>query len=177
VTTKKKQRRSAAFVVAGYCATLAGSGKGKTTTTDELERRVQYFESEIEGEKLVTRRVLEQSVRNGDQVGALRSEVATARVDIQALASQMDHIAGEVVQNTAALRNHGTLLTMLQQDVVALRSDATELRRGQEAMNVRLDHVDTRLDRMESNIAAVDTCLGRMESNVAAILGAVTPRT
>jgi chromosome segregation ATPase len=139
-------------------------------TIEELDRRVQYVESEIEGEKLVTRRVLEQSVRNGDQLGALRSEVVTARVDIQALTSRMDHIAGEVVQNTAALRNHGTLLTMLQQDAAALRSDATELRNGQEAINVRLDHVDTRLDRMESNI-------GRMESNIAAILAAVTPRT
>jgi predicted nucleic acid-binding Zn-ribbon protein len=160
------------------------------TTIEELERRVQYVESEIEGEKLVTRRVLEQSVRNGDQLGALRSEVATARVDIQALTAGMGHLVGDVVQNTAALHNHGTLLKMLQQDVAALRSDATELRRGQEAINVRLDNVDTRLDRMESNaaaadtrldrmeshIAAVDTRLDRMESHIAAILAAVTPR-
>jgi predicted nucleic acid-binding Zn-ribbon protein len=138
-------------------------GKENMVTTEGLEHRVQYVESELEGEKLVTRRVLEQSVRNGDQLGALRSEVATARVDIQALTSRMDHIAGEVVQNTAALRNHGTLLTLLQQDVAALRSDATEMRRGQEAINVRLDHVDARLDRMESNVGA--------------ILAAVAPRT
>jgi len=142
-----------------------------------LEHRVQYVQSEIEGEKLVTRRVLEQSVRNGDQLGALRSEVATARVDIQALTSGMDHLVGDVVQNTAALHNHGTLLKMLQQDVAALRSDATELRRGQEAINVRLDHVDTRLDRMESNIDRMESNVDRMESNIAAILAAVTPRT
>lgn len=146
-------------------------------TIEELEHRVQYVQSEIEGEKLVTRRVLEQSVRNGDQLGALRSEVATARVDIQALTSGMDHLVGDVVQNTAALHNHGTLLKMLQQDVAALRSDATELRRGQEAINVRLDHVDTRLDRMESNIDRMESNVDRMESNIAAILAAVTPRT
>ncbi len=68
----------------------------------------------------------------------------------------MDHIVQEVIQNTAVLRNHGTLLTLLQQDVSALRSDATELRRGQEAINARLD---------------------QLQENVAAILAAVTPRT
>jgi chromosome segregation ATPase len=131
-------------------------------TIDELERRVRFVESEVEGEKAVTRSVYEQSVRNGDQLGALRSEVATARVDIQAMTSRVDHVAQEVVQNTAALRNHGTLLTILQQDVTALRGDAIELRRGQEAINARLDGMDVRLDRMESSIAT--------------ILAAVTPR-
>ncbi len=135
------------------------------------------MESEVIGEKAVTRSVFEQSVRNGDQLGALRSEVATAKVDIQALTSRSDHVVQEVVQNTAALRNHGTLLALLQQDVSALRLDATELRRGQEAINVRLDQmqadVDARFDRLESNVAAR---FDRLESNVAAILAVVAPR-
>jgi hypothetical protein len=113
------------------------------------------LESEVVGEKAVTRSVYEQSVRNGDVLNALRGEVATGRVDISALGSQVDHVVQEMIQNTAALRNHGTLLTLMQQDVGALRSDATELRRGQEAINLRLDQLESRFDRLESNVAAI----------------------
>jgi chaperonin cofactor prefoldin len=117
---------------------------------------MRYIESEVEGEKPITRTVLEQSIRNGAQLDALRSEVATSRVDIQALGARVDAIIGDLVQNTAAIRNHGTLLTMVQQDVVVLRSDATELRRGQEAISARIDRLEsttnTRIDRLESTI-------------------------
>jgi hypothetical protein len=122
----------------------------KMTIIEELERKVHFVESEIEGEKRVTRAVLEQSIRNGDQLGALRSEVATGKVDIQGLTSRVDHIAIEVIQNTAALRNHGTLLTMLQADVGALRNDVTALRRGQEELHARLD---TELSSMREEAA------------------------
>jgi chromosome segregation ATPase len=189
------------------------SGQGKMAAIEELEHRVRYVESEIEGEKLITRRVYDQAVRNGDQIGALRSEVATARseiatarLDIQALTSRIDHIAQEVVQNTAALRNHGTLLTLLQQDVTALRNDATALRRGQEELHVRIDqmhvridqmHVridqmqaqldqmqaqlDQRLDQMQAQLdqmqAGVTARFNRLDSKLDAILAAMTPRT
>ena len=46
-------------------------------TIDELENRVRELSSDVEGEKAVTRQVYAQAVRNGDQIGALRSEVAT----------------------------------------------------------------------------------------------------
>ncbi len=74
-------------------------------TVEDLENRVRELASYVEGEKLVTRRVYDQAARNGDQIGALRSEVATGRVDIQTLTSQTDHIVGEVVQSTAAPRS------------------------------------------------------------------------
>jgi chromosome segregation ATPase len=144
---------------------------------EELENRVRYVESEVEGEKLVTRSVLEQSTRNGAVLHSLRSELGT-------LTARADYVVQEVVQNTAALRNHGTLLTMLQRDVTALRNDVTELRRGQEEIHCRLDRMEQniaaiqegiqgRLDRMEQNIAAIregiQGRLDRMEQNIAAI--------
>jgi DNA anti-recombination protein RmuC len=181
------------------CGTIK-KGAREVATIEELEKRVRYVESEVEGEKLITRRVYDQAVRNGDQLAALRSEIATAKVDIQATGPRVDHIAQEVVQNTAALRNHGTLLTMLQQDVGTIRSDVTALRRGQEELHVRLDRMQeetsarldriqeetsARLDRMQEETSArldrmqeeTSARLDRMESNIAAILAAVTPRT
>jgi chromosome segregation ATPase len=163
-------------------------------TTDELERRVRELASDVEGEKAVTRQVYAQSVRNGDQIGALRSEVATARVDIQALTSQTDHVVSEIVQSTALLRSHGLRLESLTRDVGLLRGDITALRRGQEELHVRLDRMDARLDQMDARLDQMDARFDRMdarldqlqtdmaarfdrlESNVAAILAAVTPR-
>jgi hypothetical protein len=115
---------------------------------------VRELASDVEGEKAVTRQVYAQSVRNGDQIGALRSEVATARVDIQDLTSRVDHVVTEVVQGTALLRSHGARLESLTGDVGLLRNDVTGLRRGQEEIHVRLD---------------------RMEQNIVAILAAIAP--
>lgn len=95
--------------------------------------------SDVEGEKLVTRRVYDQAVRNGDQIGALRSEVAAARIDIQALTSQTDHIVSEVVQSTAALRGRSVRLDSLTRDIGLLRNEVMPLRRGQEELHARLD--------------------------------------
>jgi chromosome segregation ATPase len=126
---------------------------------EDLENRVRELASEVEGEKLVTRRVYDQAIRNGDQIGALRSEVATARVDIQALTSQADHIVGEVVQCTAALRSQGARLDTLTRDIGLLRNDVTALRRGQEELYARLDRheeeLHARLDRHEERIDAL----------------------
>jgi hypothetical protein len=103
-----------------------------TTISEELERRVRVAESEIEGEKTVTRYVLQQIRINNDNVIGLK-------VDVGTLVLRTDRLGDDMTVANAALRNHGMLLTLLQQDVAALRLDATELRRGQEAINARLD--------------------------------------
>ena len=41
-----------------------------------LERRVTALEQEVEGEKLVTRHILEQTRRNGDDIAATRTQLA-----------------------------------------------------------------------------------------------------
>jgi chromosome segregation ATPase len=41
-----------------------------------LERRVTALEQEVEGEKLVTRHILEQTRRNGDDIAAIRTQLA-----------------------------------------------------------------------------------------------------
>jgi hypothetical protein len=138
-------------------------------TTDELDVRVRYLESEVEGEKAVTRHVLEQAIRNGDVLNALRSETSTARLDLIALTSRVDHIAGDVTVANAALRSHGNLLNVLRQDVTTIRQDVTVLRHDVEVLNTRFDTVDARFDVVNTRLAAIET-------NIAAILAAVAPR-
>ena len=91
------------------------------TTIDELEIRVRELASEVEGEKAVTRQVYQQTVRNGDLLRAV--QIATAEV-----ASRVDHMVQEVVQNSALLRTHGLRLEALTRDVTMLRNDLMSLR-------------------------------------------------
>ncbi len=102
---------------------------------EELERRVTTAESEIEGEKLVSRYAIEQSARSTEaflglrsEVAALRSEVAALRTDIAVVAARVDHLGGEAAVTRASLIRHGRALDVLQQDVGGLRNDMIAIR-------------------------------------------------
>jgi chromosome segregation ATPase len=137
-------------------------------TIDELENRTRFLESEVEGEKTVTRHVLRQAGLNADDLGALKTGVR--------------HLEEQMVLANAALNTQGGRITLLAQDVTMIRQDVTALRRDMEAVNARLDRqdsrldaMDSRLDRMDSRLDAMDSRLEAIERNVAAILAAVAP--
>jgi len=115
------------------------------TTIDELEIRVRELASEVEGEKAVTRQVYQQAVRNGDLLRAV--QIATAEV-----ASRVDHMVQEVVQNSALLRTHGLRLEALTRDVAQMRTDLTVLRREMGQLEA---HIDTRFDAVMEAILAL----------------------
>jgi hypothetical protein len=58
-------------------------------TREEFEARVGVLEREVEGEKLVTRHVLEQTRRNGDDLSAIKTRLD--RVE-----GKLDDVAGDV---------------------------------------------------------------------------------
>jgi chromosome segregation ATPase len=122
---------------------------------DDLENRVRELANEVEIEKLITRRVYDQAIRNGDQIGALRSEVGTARVDIQALTSQAEHIVGEIILCTASFRSQGVRLDSLTRDISLLRNEVTALRRGQEELHARIDPIEERIHALRVEIDAL----------------------
>jgi chromosome segregation ATPase len=130
-------------------------------TIDELENRTRFLESEVEGEKTVTRHVLRHASLNADDLGALKTGVR--------------HLEEQMVLANAALNTQGGRMTLLAQDVTMIRQDVTALRRDMEAVNARLDRMDSRLDAMDSRLDAMDSRLNVIERNVAAILAAVAP--
>jgi chromosome segregation ATPase len=155
-------------------------------TIDGLEARVRFLADEVEGEKAVTRHVLEQAIRNGDVLLALRSEVASSRLDLNALTSRLDHVAGDVVVANAALRSHGSLLNVLRQDVASLRqevdhirTDTSEIRAEMDrrfgAMDHRFGAMEHRFGAMEHRFGAMEHNIAAMEHNIAAILAVVAP--
>jgi uncharacterized protein YoxC len=62
---------------------------------DHLRTRVDILEREVEGEKTVTRYILEQTRRNGDDLAAIKT-----RVDrVEAKVDEVDHTLKDLIKN------------------------------------------------------------------------------
>ena len=77
-----------------------------------LETRVDIIEREVEGEKMVTRHILEQTRRNGDDLAAVKSRLD--RVDqrfdglerkVDGLTKDLPKIVGEVMRDVLRERD------------------------------------------------------------------------
>jgi hypothetical protein len=76
----------------------------------DLEARVRVIDREVEGEKLVTRHILEQTRRNGDDLAAIKSrldrvEDAFDGVDLKELVRKVDGLDRKVDDLTKSLPN------------------------------------------------------------------------
>ncbi len=112
------------------------------TRFEELERRVRELASDAEGEKMVTRHVLDQCRRNG-------AEIAAVRVELQTIGLRIDNLTGDVTEARAALNR----LNIISQDVTALRGETIAIRRDMNAMReeIRRD-VDTMREEIRRDV-------------------------
>jgi hypothetical protein len=83
-------------------------------TGEELEARVGVLEREVEGEKIVTRHILEQTRRNGDDLAAVKSRLDRVEQKLDGLERKFDglskslpKIVGEVVRDVLDERERG----------------------------------------------------------------------
>lgn len=98
-----------------------------------MDARVRVLESEVVGEKAVTRHVLAQASHNADDLAELKTGVR--------------HLSEQMVLANAAINSLGSRFTALAQDVTLLRGDVTALRRGQEEIHTRIDQMQVDLTR------------------------------
>ena len=80
-------------------------------TREEFEARVGVFEREVEGEKLVTRHVLEQTRLNSDDLAVIKTRLdrVEGKVDrlqttVDGLVRDLPKIVGEAVRNANSTR-------------------------------------------------------------------------
>jgi chromosome segregation ATPase len=64
--------------------------------TEEFERRAGVLEREVEGEKLVTRHVLEQTRRNGDDLAGIKTRLARVEEKVDSLDRKFDGLDRKV---------------------------------------------------------------------------------
>jgi hypothetical protein len=80
-------------------------------TREEFEARVGVLEREVEGEKLVTRYILEQTRRNGDDLAAIKGRLDRVEEKVDAIDRKVDGLVRDlptIVANTMreVLREH-----------------------------------------------------------------------
>jgi uncharacterized protein YoxC len=59
-------------------------------TREEFETRIGVIEREVEGEKMVTRHILEQSRRNSDDLAAIKTRLDRVEGKVDALQTTVD---------------------------------------------------------------------------------------
>jgi hypothetical protein len=96
-------------------------------TREEFERRMRVLEGEVTGEKHVTRHILEQTMRNGGDLAAVRVEIATLRL-------QAERAAGDIALIKAAQSSQGSLLNVLTRDTRAMRAEMGDVRQKLDAL-------------------------------------------
>jgi tetrahydromethanopterin S-methyltransferase subunit G len=69
-----------------------------------LADRVAVLESEVEGEKVVSRYILEQTRRNGDDLAALRTRMDRVEARLDRIEERLDRLEGEMRQLRDELR-------------------------------------------------------------------------
>ena len=84
-------------------------------TREEFEARAGVLEREVEGEKLVTRHVLEQTRRNSDDLAAIKTRLDRVEAKLDGLEQKVDGldrivrdlptIVGNVVRNVMRERD------------------------------------------------------------------------
>ncbi len=134
-------------------------------THSRLEGRIRAAEAEIEGEKHVTRHVLEQ-------VRRATAEIAAMRVELTTLGLRFDNLAGTVSLAMSALTAHGAQLNILLQDVGAIRREMAT-RSDVAAIEIRLDQVDGRFDRVDERFGRMDERFDRVDARLDTELAAI----
>jgi chromosome segregation ATPase len=115
---------------------------------EEFEGRMRVLEGEVEGEKLVTRYILEQSQRNGDDLAAIKARV--------------DNLSLDVALVRGAVTGHTALLNVLVQDVGQLRLEMGGMRRDTGQFRQEMGEMRRDMDTMGADIAA----LGHLRSDM-----------
>ena len=78
-------------------------------TREEFEARVGVLEREVEGEKMVTRHILEQTRRNGDDLAALRTRLDRMEGKVDGLDQRLGSLEqrlGSVEQRLGSLERN-----------------------------------------------------------------------
>jgi hypothetical protein len=65
-------------------------------TREEFEARVGVLENEVEGEKLVTRHILEQTRRNSDDLAAIKARFDRVEGKVDGLDRRLDSVRQEL---------------------------------------------------------------------------------
>lgn len=97
-------------------------------TKTALETRVDILEQEVEGEKMVTRYILEQTRRNGDDLAILKTRVSRIEDKVDGLEHKVDGLEHKVDGLEHKVDGLARKVDGLAHDVGSLRAEFHGLR-------------------------------------------------
>jgi septal ring factor EnvC (AmiA/AmiB activator) len=72
------------------CYSATGAEETSQMTADVTREEFQALEQEVEGEKMVTRHILEQTRRNGDDIAAVKTRLSRVEEKVDGLDRKVD---------------------------------------------------------------------------------------
>ncbi len=138
-------------------------------TREELDARVRVLEGEVEGEKMVTRHILEQTHHNSNDLASLKTDMALVRAVLTSHSARLNVLT----QDVGLLRQD---MEVVRRDVSEMRRDMSEMRRdmGQLRQEMQQDTEQLRQE-MRRGMGNLHQEMGEMRADIAAIRAAVAP--
>jgi hypothetical protein len=96
-------------------------------TREEFEARVGVLEREVEGEKMVTRHILEQTRRNGDDLATIKSRLGRAEQRFDGVEERLDRVEHKLdgldLKFSAFLRDYPAAVADIMRQVLRERDE------------------------------------------------------
>lgn len=96
-------------------------------TRDEFEQltaRVDVVEREVDGEKMVTRHILEQTRRNSDDLAAIKTRLGRVETRLDRVETRLGDVSGQVDSVGQEVRGLRTMLEGLVRNLPKIVADA-----------------------------------------------------
>src|SRR5262245_5665875 len=114
-----------------------------TTREHVLERRVSTLEDEVEGEKIVSRHILQETRQNSGDLATIKAQIM--------------HLTGDMVIANAALSSHGLRLNILTQDVREIRAEMGQMRAEMGEVRAEVAQTRTEMGEVRAEVAQTRT--------------------
>jgi chromosome segregation ATPase len=149
-------------------------------TVETLNIRVGIVESEVEGEKAVTRYNLEQVRLNTGELTAFRAE---ARLRLDSLVSDMVLVkAAQVAQGGTLnilvqdVREMRTEMRAMRREMGEVRREMGEVRREMGEVRREMGEVRTEMGETRTEMGEVNRRLSVIEQSLTTLIAAIAPR-
>ena len=110
--------------------------------------RLNVVEREVEGEKAVTRHILEQTRHNSGDLAALRVEMKEVRIDVKGIRGEIKEMRGEMTDMRGEITGMRGEMTGMHRELTDVRGELTDLKG-------RVGRVEAKVDGLTKNLPKI----------------------
>jgi uncharacterized protein YukE len=138
-----------------------------TARENDFESRLRFVESEVEGEKPLTRHLPRKTSCDGEEIAATRAEIATLRL-------QAERAAGDIALVRAVQASEGTMLNILTRDMREICKAIGQMKAQMDETRMEMGDMRTEVgDDMRTGLGDIRAILDAMDRSIDARLEAM----